>query len=111
MKIVSLDNIPEERVSHDPQLIKRVMLRDGELPHLTKFAQVRFAPGQIAHAHAHTDQYEVFLIESGQGMVRVNGEEYQISVGTCMVFKPSEIHEITNTGSEELVLTYFGLEI
>ena len=110
MKILSLIDIPEEGVSHDPQLLKKVMIRDGELPHLKKFAQARFAPDQIAHAHSHPDQYEVFLIESGEGIVRVNGEEHKISSGSCVVFEPSEVHEVTNIGSTELILTYFGLE-
>ena len=110
MKIVSLADIPEERVSHDPQLIKRVMIRAGELPHLKKFAQARFAPGQTARAHSHHDQYEVFLIESGEGVVRINDKEYEVSAGSCVVFDPSEVHEVTNTGSVEMILTYFGLE-
>ncbi len=110
MKLLSLSDIPEESVSHDPQLIKRVMIKNGELPHLKKFAQARFASGQVAHAHSHTDQYEVFLIESGDGIVNVEGQEYHVSAGSCVVFEPGEVHEVTNTGSSELILTYFGLE-
>jgi len=110
MKLISLADVPKEGVSHDPQLIKRVMIKNGELPHLKKFAQARFASGQIAHAHSHADQYEVFLIESGEGIVEVNGQAYPVVAGSCVVFEPREIHEVTNTGSSELVLTYFGLE-
>ena len=88
MKIVSLANITEESVSHDPQITKRMMIRDGELPHLTKFAQLRMTPGQIAHAHAHTDEYEVFLVEAGEGSMVVDEREYHVSRGTCVVFEP-----------------------
>jgi len=109
MKIVSLADIPEEGVSHDPQLRKKVMIRNGEFPHLRKFAQVRLAPGQVAHAHSHEDEYEVFLVEQGRGAVRCEGSEYQVTAGCCVVFEPAEIHELSNTGDEELILTYFGL--
>ena len=110
MKIILLSDLPEEGVSHDPQLKKKVILRDGELPHLKNFAQLRMAQWQVAHTHAHPDEYEIFLVEAGEGTVVLNSGEHQISAGTCVIFEPSEIHGITNTGSEELVLTYFGLK-
>jgi len=111
MKTVSMKDIPEEGVSHDPQLRKKVIIGSGELPHLNKFAQARFAPGQIAHAHSHDDFYEIFLIESGGGMITVDGIEHPISEGMCVVFEPKEVHEVVNNNSQELVITYFGLEV
>ena len=111
MKTISMNDIPEEGVSHDPQLRKKVIIRDGELPHLNKFAQARFAPGQVAHAHSHEDFYEIFLIESGEGIIKVNGSAHPISEGMCVIFEPEEVHEVINTGSSELVITYFGLKV
>lgn len=111
MKMISLKDLPEEGVSHDPDLMKKVMIRQGQLPHLKSFAQLRMTPGQVAHAHAHDSLYEIFLIETGDGTLDVDGKEYTVSAGTCVVFEPAEVHEVTNTGSEELVLTYFGLEV
>jgi len=109
MKIISLKDIPEEGISHDPELTKKVIIREGELPHLKKFAQAKFSPGQIARAHSHQDQYEVFLIQSGTGIVKVNSLEYQVSQGDCVIFSPSEVHEVLNSGSDDMILTYFGL--
>jgi quercetin dioxygenase-like cupin family protein len=111
MKMVSLNDLPEEGVSHDPDLMKKIMIRQGQLPHLKSFAQLRMIPGQIAHAHAHEHLYEIFLIETGEGTLDVEGRQYKVSAGTCVTFEPSEVHEVANTGSEELVLTYFGLEV
>ncbi len=110
MKIVSIQTLPEEGVSHDPELRKKVMIHNGELPHLKSFAQLRMAPGQIAHAHSHAEYYEVFLIQAGEGTVTVDTAQYHAATGTCVVFEPGEIHELANTGSEELVLSYFSLE-
>jgi quercetin dioxygenase-like cupin family protein len=110
MKLTSLKHLPIEPVSHNPAIKKQVMLRQGDLPRLTNFAQSRFAPGQIAFAHAHDDMSEVFFVTAGSGNICVNGESYRLEVGSCIAIAPNEIHEITNDGNQELVLTYFGIQ-
>jgi mannose-6-phosphate isomerase-like protein (cupin superfamily) len=85
------------------------MLRLGELPGLTNFSQARFAPGQTASAHAHYDMCEVFFVEAGSGIIRINNREYPLLPGTCVAVEPTETHEIVNNGTTELVITYFGL--
>ena len=47
MKITGLDQVPEEPVSHNPAIKKRVLLRSHDLPYLTNFSQAHFAPGQV----------------------------------------------------------------
>jgi quercetin dioxygenase-like cupin family protein len=111
MKITSLDDLPEEPVSHNPEIKKKVMLRLGDLPHLTNFSQSRFAPGQTAPAHAHQDMCEVFFVESGSGIIRINGKDYPLVAGSCAAVEPGEIHEVINNDTTELVLTYFGLRV
>jgi quercetin dioxygenase-like cupin family protein len=111
MKRTALNDLPEESVSHNPAIKKKVMLRLGDLPHLTNFSQARFAPGQVAAAHAHADMCEVFFVEAGSGVIRVEQQEYALTAGTCIAVEPGEQHEVHNTGSEELVLTYFGLRV
>jgi len=110
MKFVSLSSLLEESVSHNPEIKKKVMLRDGEIPSLTSFSQARFKPGQVAGVHAHENMYEIFLVEAGNGIIRINDKEYQIEKGVCVVIEPGEVHDIINTVSQELVLTYFGLK-
>ncbi|KAF3890357.1 MULTISPECIES: cupin domain-containing protein [Nostocales] len=111
MKFTSLNDLPEEPVSHNPKIKKKVMLRNGDLPHLTNFSQSRFAPGQTAPAHAHKDMCEVFFVESGSGFIRISEREYPLVPGSCVAVEPGEFHEVVNSGSDELVLTYFGLRV
>lgn len=111
MKFTSLSQLPQEPVVHNPAITKKVMLRIGELPHLTNFSQSRFAPGQIAAAHVHEDMAEVFFVESGSGIIKVNNQEYPLLPGHCIAVEPKEVHEIINNSSQELVLTYFGLKV
>jgi len=111
MKLTALSYLPNERVSHNPAIQKKVMLRSGDLPHLTHFSQARFAPGQVADAHAHQDMCEVFFVESGAGVIQINGQPYSLEPGVCVCVEPGEVHEVSNPGTEELVLTYFGLRV
>ena len=111
MKITGLNQVPEESVSHNPAIKKRVLLRSHDLPHLTNFAQACFAPGQVAPGHSHTDMAEVFFVESGQGTITVDSQPYPLTPGTCIAVEPGEHHEVANTGTKDLVLTYFGLRI
>ena len=110
MKKVSLSELPREGVSHDPQITKQVMLRRGDVPHLAAFSRATLLPGQTAHAHEHRDMFEVFLVESGAGLMTIDGVEHRLERGRCIVVEPAERHEITNDGPSELVLIYFGVE-
>ncbi|MBD2160385.1 cupin domain-containing protein [Limnothrix sp. FACHB-1083] len=109
MKRVALSEVPIERVSHNPAIAKQVLLRQGDLPHLTNFSRACFAPGQVSPGHAHSDMHEVFFIEAGQGTMIIDGQRFDLVPGVCLAIAPHEVHEIANTGPEELVITYFGL--
>ncbi len=111
MKLISLADLPEEGVSHNPEIRKRVLLRRGQVPHLTNFTRSVLLPAQTANAHIHPDMYEIFLVQSGTALVRINDHTHQLSAGDCLTIEPGEQHEITNTGATELVLLYFGIEI
>lgn len=109
MKHTTLATLTDEAVSHNPEIRKKVMLRPGDLPPLTNFSQARFAPGLIAPAHAHKDMYEVFFVEAGNGTITIDGTPHALLPGTCITVEPGEVHEVANPGTEELVLTYFGV--
>lgn len=111
MKFSSLNDLPEEQVSHNPEIRKKVMVRSQTIPHLTNFSQARFAPGQSTTAHAHADMWETYLVEAGAGVMRIDGKDYELTIGTCIAVEPGEVHEVINTGSTELVLTYFGVQV
>lgn len=105
-----LDELEPTTVSHNRRISKRVFLGAGELPHLTNLAQAVFRPGDSAPGHSHDDMWEVFLVRSGKGVIRVDGQETTLAVDDCCVVAPGEKHELENTGSEDLHLLYFGLK-
>lgn len=109
MKHVQLEQLSGESVSHNAAIVKRVMLRNGDVPNLTQFAQARFAPGQVAGAHAHADMSEVFFVTAGEGTIEIDGTPHRLTPGACYAILPGEHHEVRNDGAADLVLTYFGV--
>lgn len=110
MKIISLEKLKQEPSSHSPKIMKKVMLKKGDVPRLTSFSQAYFRPGQIAAEHVHPDMYEIYLVESGTGLIKVNGKVHQLTAGGCVMTEPGEAHEFINTGKSDFVLSYFGIE-
>lgn len=112
MKLVSLANTPLSSVSHNAAIHKQVLLNYGEFPPLTNFSQASFPPGEIAHAHQHSDMLEVFFIQSGDAAIKVDAVEHHLPAGSCIVIEPGEIHELRNASlSEDMVVTYFGIQL
>jgi len=111
MKIVNLNELEIQCVSHNPNVKKRVLLKNGELGNITQFAQSIIPTGQFIEAHSHADIAEVFLVESGIGVIRINNLAFKLEPGFCAVVEPGEMHSIENNGREDLVLTYFGIKI
>ena len=109
MKVTRLDSLADEPVSHNAAILKQVLLRSGDVPNVTQFARSRFAPGQVAGAHAHADMAEVFFVESGTGTIVIDDVASALTPGTCVAVLPHELHEIRNDGAQELVLIYFGV--
>lgn len=110
MKITQIQTLPDEIVRHNAAISKKVMLRSGDIPQLTQFSQARFPAGQMAKAHSHPDMYEVFFVEAGTGQMQIEGTAHSLTPGICITVEPHEVHEVVNTGQEDLVLTYFGLQ-
>ncbi|MGE5656478.1 MAG: cupin domain-containing protein [Actinomycetota bacterium] len=111
MKLTSLNELSQEAVSHNKEIQKKVMLRKGDLPHLTNFSMATFPPHQTAAAHFHSDMCEVFFVQSGSGTICIDGTDYPLQPGTCIAVEPGESHEISNPGSSDLVILYFGLQV
>lgn len=109
MRKASLDEAAVVPVSHNPAILKRVMLQAGDAPGLTNFSQAVFTAGQIARGHSHDDMWEVFFVERGRGRISIGGAEHELEPGTCIVVEPGEWHEVSNPDRDDLVLLYFGL--
>jgi mannose-6-phosphate isomerase-like protein (cupin superfamily) len=109
VKRVALADVPVERVVHNPEIAKQVLLRSGEVPHLVQLAQARLGPGQVAPGHAHPDMWELFFAQAGEGEIAVVGAGHALPAGVCVAVAPGETHELRNPGAVELVVLYLGI--
>ncbi|KAG0290354.1 hypothetical protein BGZ98_003493 [Dissophora globulifera] len=109
MKVTTLDSLPVAYVSHDSAVEKKVLLKFGEVPHVPQLAVATLKPGEQATMHFHKDMTETFHFQSGTGDMEVNGKVFEVKAGTTVTVFPMEAHEIRNTGSENLVVIYFGI--
>ena len=109
MKYVDIHQLPIKTVSHNPDIKKQVMLNPGDVSNLVYFSQARFKPGHIAAGHSHKDMSEVFFVEQGEGTITVNETVHSLATGVCVAVHPGDVHEIANTGTQDLLLTYFAI--
>ena len=109
MKLVSLDALPHEAITHNQNIRKKVMVGSGELGNVMTFAQAVVPPGEVVNPHHHEEMDEVFFVESGLGLISIDGTDHELSPGICAVVNAMETHAIWNTGETDLILTYFGV--
>lgn len=53
--------------------------------------------------HAHSTQWEFYLIVSGRGQVRTPQGRFDVREGDCVLHPPGEAHQLTNTGAVDLM--------
>ena len=53
--------------------------------------------------HSHSAQWEFYLVISGTGLVRDQEGTTPIERGDAFLFRPGEPHQITNTGTADLI--------
>lgn len=111
MKIVELSQIRFQATSHAPidKIKKKVIFPQGQIPHLTQFAQGYFQPGSSVPKHKHHDLYEIFLIEKGEIEFTVNNQKFILKKGEAIVIDPKETHQLKNKNHQTAVLTYFSI--
>lgn len=65
----------------------------------------RIGPGQTPYPyHSHSAQWEFYHVISGRGLVRDEAGTHPVEQGDAFLFQPGEAHQITNDGTEDLVL-------
>lgn len=64
----------------------------------------RVPPGAaVCPQHAHTVQWELFVVLSGSATVRADAETHAVQAGEAFVQPPGVAHQIVNTGAEDFV--------
>jgi uncharacterized cupin superfamily protein len=67
----------------------------------------RLPPGaSVCPYHSHAAQWEMFVIISGQGKVRRDGEVHVVGAGDAFVHPPNTAHQITNSSATDDLTFY-----
>jgi mannose-6-phosphate isomerase-like protein (cupin superfamily) len=65
-------------------------------------AWVAVEPGETVTPHSH-DEKEIFFIVRGSGVMRIGTDERQVGFGDTIYITPDVKHDLTNTGTEQLL--------
>ena len=111
MKFRSLRDIEQQPISHNPSILKQMLIGWDEQMPVTQFARAVFPPGESVPEHHHKDMIEVFFVESGTATAVVNGKQFDLRPGDCLTVEPGEDHALTSTGEAEFIVLYFGVAV
>lgn len=67
-------------------------------------AEATLPPGATTAAHHHVRSEEIYLVTAGRGLLRIGDEERVIEPGDCAAIPPGSVHQLRNTGDEDLVV-------
>jgi uncharacterized cupin superfamily protein len=87
-----------EAIGREPQSL------DLTKRHPFDLEMTRISPGKYNFPfHAHSAQWELYLVISGQGSVRDKEGTTEVVAGDAFIFGPDEPHQLSNPGTEDFV--------
>ena len=117
MKKINTSEIPEEPWSSPKGKFacadKNISVALGRIPESTDLMKrhpfdveiCRVPAGKsICPFHSHSAQWEFYHVISGSGIVRHKDGTTPVEAGDAFIFKPGEPHQISNDGTQDLIL-------
>lgn len=109
MKIIHTKNIKEIKANHQGNILKKILIEKGEIPHIMMFSSATFKPQQKVETHKHDSMFEVFYIQSGKAEFIINDTKHIVESGNCITIEPGELHSQSNPFNEDVTWVYFGI--
>ncbi len=72
-----------------------------------KFQIVKFKPKTSIKPHYHKLTSEIFYIQSGTGVIKLNSQEFNCSPNDFFLCEQRDIHEFINNTDEDLIILIF----
>jgi uncharacterized cupin superfamily protein len=117
MKKVNVNDLPEDAWASPKgtfagfgKQVSQALGRDRNSTDLLKrhpfdLEILRVPPGKKPYPnHAHSAQWEFYLVISGSGVSRDDEGTTRISSGDAFLYRPGEAHQFTNDGDVDLVM-------
>lgn len=109
MKIIEHNGLKMEPVSHDPDIMKQVILRNGDADNITQASKATFRPGQRTAPHIHPDMTEIYTLHRGTARLTVAGKTSDAVGPATIVIHPGEMHSLANESDSDIDLHYIGV--
>jgi len=105
LKLVKRADIEEPLRQPSGEIVYELIGAPAGLGETTKHsvAEIVIPPGKSSLCHYHNVAEETFYVLRGEGRLRVDDEELDLSPGQACLIEPSEIHQVFNVGDDELV--------
>jgi quercetin dioxygenase-like cupin family protein len=111
MKIFDISEIPSTPTSHDIDVYKQTIIKNGEIPNLTGFGIAQLKSRQLISPHFHPTMYEVYYICKGSSLFKINDTEIELKSGQSLIIEPGETHSVKNSSNSDCEWLYFGIAI
>lgn len=111
MKIIKSDKVKITEANHQGNILKKVMIKKGEIPNLMMFSTSTFKPNQKVETHKHDTMFEVFYVQKGKAEFIINNKKYIVEASDCITVEPGELHSQSNPFDEDVTWLYFGIAV
>jgi mannose-6-phosphate isomerase-like protein (cupin superfamily) len=91
-------------ITADGSEIRELMAYRNSSVQRQSLAEASLLPGTATIPHYHPKTEEIYYILKGVGSMQIEGKTRTVEPGDCIAIPPKQKHQITNTGSETLVL-------
>ena len=107
IKFIRNYEVIKEKVNHKNNVVKEVILKNGEVPNLLQFARTKLSKGVVIEKHLHESMNEIFYVLSGELKVTAEQLTTNVSSGDTFVVYAKQNHSIEAISDSEII--YFNI--
>jgi len=102
MDVHNLNDVPAF-TTKDGSEIRELLAERNSCIRNQSLAEARLKPGMSTTPHYHPKTEEIYYILRGEGRMQIDQQSRQVGPGDAIAIPPGSAHQITSTGTEELV--------
>jgi mannose-6-phosphate isomerase-like protein (cupin superfamily) len=103
MDVINLSHVTPFITKDGSQIRELLAYRNSAIRHQS-LAEATLPPGAATTKHYHILTEEIYYILKGSGLIEIDGEKQITQPGDAIAIPPRSVHQLTNNGSEPLVL-------
>jgi mannose-6-phosphate isomerase-like protein (cupin superfamily) len=103
MNVVQLNTVQPFRTKDGSEIRELLAHRNSPIRNQS-LAEARLAVGGSTQEHYHVQAEEIYFITSGEGRMRIEGEDREVAPGDAIAIPPGQRHKLWNTGNAPLTL-------